>query len=1068
MSLIAWYPLKGDTLDYSGNGTTLVNSGTNTLIDNGKIGKTYTKTDGCYLTEFTKIPDTVSISLWFKHNGTDWLSECLFGTRTGDNGFMLYRNDGDADGYYRIYFWYNSTSGAVVGYNPWPGISGFAADTWYHITMVRQDNGKLFFYRDGVLISENNPPGDFASWHNNDRKLAFHSQGDGSGYTAGNYNFNDIRIYDHALSIKEIKEIAKAKILHYTFDDLQEPTVNMGVDVVDLKQTAYATGWGHCGYGGSDITWRAHTGPGPNGENGPLGRITKTAGTGDYRTHRSNIGVIANRTFTATVWVKNNGGVTSGASLNIGGTDTEITGRAFELTNAWQKVTITKTFTSARTETEIRVYIMGIPVGADFLVCNAQIEEKDHDTPFVIGSREGVINDSSGLKNNATLALATTPQWISDSKIGGGAYYFKGTGDHIRIGNMGSLAGLTNCTISFWRKNAATITHWLPFVGQSGSYYIMATSGGTGAFYHANIGSSTLTIYKDGVNMGASATPFTDTTTWHHYVIKNVNLSAWTDFKISGYGDVWNCEGSFDDIRIYNTLLSDEDVLELYQTRASLDDNGNLYGGQILQSVYVPSLIDYSTWVVGTNGSQPGFSQNGEAAANSIRSYSNPWGEEDIVWYSPGNDVTSDADGGWATSAFNIDPTKKYRFAVWIRREDVGNGRTYFGTNGYDAAGANVGVLSLAGVVNTNAYFTSGLITDWPRLANEWLLFVAHVHPHTYTLTTNDPQTGIYDKFGNKLYSMSDFKWRNTNTKTIHRTYLYYSTSEKEKQMWYRPRVDMCDGREASLQDLLTCGENPNLYTYGILTAQGVDSRGNINGHNFSEVGIVNGMIAYYPLDENANDYSGNGKNGTVSGAISAPGIKKKGYRFDGVNDYINFGTGETFFPLQRFSVSMWFKSQGVTATTGITPGLFGFTFGIRGLVEANGDVSFGIFTTTSSASIASSGYNYHDNLWHHVVATCDGSNIYLYLDGVLKAQTTASWWTGSTSWPTNQWNIGRDNNDSTYFFRGSLDEVRIYNRALSLEEVGILYGMIAPREPAMKMTRDTVYIRGEFKEVMI
>ena len=130
MTLIAHWPLDGNLNDISGNGNDLTNvSGTSTVVD-GKIGSGYNKTSGYYSTGLTDMPNEMTVSLWMKHNGASWDSECLFGTRTGSNGFMLYRNSGDTDGYYRTYFWYNSTSAAIKIYNSYPGISGVIADTW--------------------------------------------------------------------------------------------------------------------------------------------------------------------------------------------------------------------------------------------------------------------------------------------------------------------------------------------------------------------------------------------------------------------------------------------------------------------------------------------------------------------------------------------------------------------------------------------------------------------------------------------------------------------------------------------------------------------------------------------------------------------------------------------------------------------------------------------------------------------------------------------------------------------------------------------------------------------------
>jgi hypothetical protein len=156
--------MTGTLNDFSGNSLNLTNaSGTNTTVNTGKIGQGLTKTTGYYSTGITKVPDEVSLSMWFRHNGSTWDSECLFGTRVGDNGFMFYRNSGDTAGLYRIYFWYNTTSGTVVGYNTWPTIGSFAADTWYHITMVRNSNGNLKFYRDGAISYDGVAPGNFSS-----------------------------------------------------------------------------------------------------------------------------------------------------------------------------------------------------------------------------------------------------------------------------------------------------------------------------------------------------------------------------------------------------------------------------------------------------------------------------------------------------------------------------------------------------------------------------------------------------------------------------------------------------------------------------------------------------------------------------------------------------------------------------------------------------------------------------------------------------------------------------------------------------------------------------------------
>jgi hypothetical protein len=74
-------------------------------------------------------------------------------------------------------------------------------------------------------------------------------------------------------------------------------------------------------------------------------------------------------------------------------------------------------------------------------------------------------------------------------------------------------------------------------------------------------------------------------------------------------------------------------------------------------------------------------------------------------------------------------------------------------------------------------------------------------------------------------------------------------------------------------------------------------------------------------------------------------------------------------------------------------------------------------------------------NTWYHVTAVLNGTARTIYVNGVLDSNTSGAWtWPGGTAF------IGSGNNSANYFFSGSLDDVRIYNRALSANEVKQLY----------------------------
>jgi hypothetical protein len=213
------------------------------------------------------------------------------------------------------------------------------------------------------------------------------------------------------------------------------------------------------------------------------------------------------------------------------------------------------------------------------------------------------------------------------------------------------------------------------------------------------------------------------------------------------------------------------------------------------------NLLNTSDWKVGTSGSQGMFGQNGTTDENQILLFQNPWGGIEPTWATISNNVESDSDGGWNVTGRPIDHTKKYRLTVWIRRENVGDGRTYFGCQGSSVS--NLGSTT----ANTNPYFTSKLIGEAPEMENEWTLWVGYIHPSDYAGGT-DPTNGIYTLDGKRTRGFTDYKWMAGQTTGGHRTYLYYSTSIAERQYWVRPRMEMCDGTEPTIQELLRGEDN--------------------------------------------------------------------------------------------------------------------------------------------------------------------------------------------------------------------------------------------------------------------
>lgn len=416
------------------------------------------------------------------------------------------------------------------------------------------------------------------------------------------------------------------------------------------------------------------------------------------------------------------------------------------------------------------------------------------------------------------------------------------------------------------------------------------------------------------------------------------------------------------------------------------------------------NLINPSTWVPGTTGSQTGFTMNGLASENRIISGTDPFGSQASLWEAvPSGD--GNADGGWATSSFAIDPTKTYRFSTWINRTVAGaNGHAYLGLSGYNAAMSNIGVLNrVSGVNSTNPYFwvTSSPPTPAQLTTGEWTLVVGHVHPAGSGTGSSHPDSGAYTLAGRKTSSagITDYVWNTDNARTHHRSYLYYAPNTTARQRWAYPRVDLVDGTEPSIADLIANKVN-NLYAFNLIGAQ----------------------------------------EGTIRNGVAFNSANGGSFVFDGTNDVITLGDVLNM-PTNNFTLSAWVKStstapgnnNGIIYKRGTS---YPYTAGYR-LCMPGGTFNLHIADGTDRESLTTPSSSYNDGKWHHVVGVVRRNDkLELYVDGVLATQTASTLATSITT--TTPLSIGAlFIPESVYHpFLGNISAVQVYNRALSETEV--------------------------------
>jgi len=201
------------------------------------------------------------------------------------------------------------------------------------------------------------------------------------------------------------------------------------------------------------------------------------------------------------------------------------------------------------------------------------------------------------------------------------------------------------------------------------------------------------------------------------------------------------------------------------------------------------------------------------------------------------------------------------------------------------------------------------------------------------------------------------------------------------------------------------------------------------------------GLVAYYALENDANDSSGNEHHGTLVGDpvfVNGPAGFGMGLEFDGTgNQYVDLGTFNPSINSGRLSVTLWAKWNGLTS----------FWQGLIGKRDtwASGEMMWQIEAsqTTGVLSFQRDGAGITaealpEGEWAHVAATFDGSTAMLYINGGVSNQGGFSF--GSD--PTAAVVFGACNAGGGNPFNGALDEVRLYDIVLSESEIQELAGL--------------------------
>ena len=576
MSLRVWLPLNGDLRNNGLSNAVITNNGT-TVDNNGKIGKCYSFDGTHYIdTGFYEDFGTGDFTLcaWIylsKVSGKTYQAIISNKTTTGKSvGCAIYWHQDQkkflwstADGNASTEIWSSDTFDTVV------------YDSWHHIAMIRNnsDSKKGYFYFDGVRKEIASIPAirDISNSNYTLKVGALNPMTAAYTYTG---KINDVRIYDHALSAKEVKELSKGLVCHYPLNDIkgQENLFNWGnkgneiITLNNYQNTGSFTQFTNC------LTFDAKD----------------TVGT----------------TYTISFWAKSPNGTTSLLLYNNNSTPRYFyfsTTLTTSLNNEWQYFTYTFTnqdrgsgTTTASTYNRIEIYMPSQMGGQVKLI---KIEEGNKATIWSpapsdiyynkLGYDKNIICDTSG--NGYNMTINGTPTCNTDTPRNSTCIDFVSPSN--AYCTTFNPTGYTNSySIAFW---AVYTNNGMAFAHANGNRLNLWFNSGKILW---NTGDSANNPFQNN-GTDISNTPYRDS--WHHYVITadgtsnklyidgeyvgtaktfrpltgtTLVLSGWTTDTSTSY----RLNSSISDFRLYSTTLSEDDIKELYNTPISIAKNGSI------------------------------------------------------------------------------------------------------------------------------------------------------------------------------------------------------------------------------------------------------------------------------------------------------------------------------------------------------------------------------------------------------------------------------------------------------------------------------------------------------------
>ena len=677
-----------------------------------------------------------------------------------------------------------------------------------------------------------------------------------------------------------------------------------------------------------------------------------------------------------------------------------------------------------------------------------------------VGNSAGIVNTTLQLSSTAhSVSLWMKPQDLTATKWQ--IMFFSAFNGYPSF----TLGKRPDQTTSFHYRNESSNEVYFTLSNANTWYHVVVTRNNSGSTIYVN-GSSVAT---DSNSMG----------TYSSSAYQKASIGSNPNYPAEYF------DGTLDQIRVYDVALTSTDVANLYNSETTSTTN---------TLAFPTGKTAIATYTLDGNGVDVSGNYSGDEGDNIVYAYDGTWnGTEQYAFgrYGQAAKFTNDS-----TSWIDLltTSTSVFSCSVWVKLDELGTTAQYIIGNSIEPSHPNDKNFNLyyRGDTNLNKFSfqsSEGYVGFGPTIqANRWYHVAWSGNNGALTKVWVDGQeqslptvTQTFDANGE--WRVGVWRYRNSSNTLLSahplrglvdqvRIYDAALTSSQVTQLYNeKPEVDTSNFKtvlyegNGGTQYVSNVGFESDLVW--IKKRSGGTARDHMLYDSIRGAGNRLRSNQTYAASDATDELTSFDANGFTSGSSDSTngnnypyvawvwkggGLLNKSASFNGSSSKIDLGNNSSNNS-SVISVSLWFKTAGHSGTAtlinngGANSGETGYFLGLN----SNGTIKFEAGTGTVNGTV-----NYADSNWHQIVLTLNSGAYNIYVDGNTTPVITGSGaFTTTATRPTwiGQFSYTASNLE---FFNGSIDQVRVFNKAISAAEVTTLYNETASTINTLQVLGDT------------